>query len=250
MHNSSVSSTTQTQQVNSSWILQLNAPDPFLQGNIPQMANKMVKEIVGNDSFTKEQKTYAIEWESHFNNLFLKPPNPLLPAKAVCFLGIKVITPVLILYPQSRDQFIPLVRTQRNLLALLLPANTDVEKFVSNNADVYHLMLETIKKLDDITALNTETEQLLRQQAEEVREKIATNSTKSVETLQDMVKQWKSKIQGVNVKLTSLHAQAEELNHQFQTNAHDLKSIGMQLAAQQSAFQNQVNDLKTLLQKV
>lgn len=250
--NTSTQTRIQTQPTPPSLILPLKPIDPLTLGNVPQKASCLVKHIMGNDLFTPEQKTFAYQWEGHFIQL-LNHPNQEIPAKAVCFLGTKVITPSLMQYQHNRlasDQFIPIVRTQRELLTLLLPANTDVEGFISQCEDVYDLMLETTQKLNDITALNKETEQLLCQKATDMRETILSNSTQSSEMLRVLAKQWKTKIQAVNVKLTQLHAQAEGLNKKFQTHAQELTSIGTQLAAEQQKIQGNVNDLKKLLQKV
>lgn len=242
----------QTHQATSSWVLPLKQTDPLVPGNIPQKANSLIKQIHENTLFTPEQKIFSIQWEGSFTQL-LNHPNLLIPANAVCFLGIKVITPAMRRYENNRlasDQLIPIVRIQREILTLLLPANTDVEEFINQCEDTYDLMLETTQKLNDITAMNKETEQLLCQEANTMRQTVLSNFAQSSEMLRTMANQWKTKIQTVNIKLTQLHTQTEDLNNKFQSYAQDLTSIGKELVAEQQVIQASVNDLKNLLQKV
>jgi hypothetical protein len=98
------------------------------QANIPKKINDLIQLIIKTDLFTLEQKTLASHWEGHVIQL-LSHKDVLLPAKAVCFLGIKVITPALVRHADNRlakEQLIPFVRAQRELLSLLLPNNSIV----------------------------------------------------------------------------------------------------------------------------
>lgn len=228
------------------------AAAPLQQGNIPKRANDLVQQIAGSDLFTPEQKSLAIQWEGHFIQL-LNHPNIGIPAKAVCFLGIKVITPAIVLYRDNRlasDRLIPFVEAQRELLTLLLPEKSDVEGFIIQCEEVYNLMIETKMKLNDIIAMNKEIEQLIMQRGTAMREIILSNSNKSREMLRELAQQWKAKIAIINVKLTQLTEKADGLNKKFQLHAHELETIGTELASEQKVFQGLVEDLKNLLNKV
>lgn len=221
-------------------------------GNIPRMASDLVRRITGNDLFTIDQKTFASNWEGHFIQL-LNHSNQLLPAKAICFLGMKVITPALVNYADNRlasEQLIPFVQAQRELLALLLPENSDVEGFIIQCEEVYNIMLETTAKLNDIIAMNQETERLLLQAATGTRERILSNANQSREMLRELAQQWRQKIHIINAKLSHLNEKADELNQKFQKHSHELEATGTQLAAEQQVFQGMVEELKNLLNKV
>ncbi len=221
-------------------------------GNIPRRASDLVGQIIGNDLFTPDQKTFASGWEGHFIQL-LNHSNQLLPAKAVCFLGMKVITPALVSYADNllaNEQLIPFVRAQRELLTLLLPENSDVEGFIIQCEEVYNLMLETTVKLNDIIAMNQETERLLLQAAISTRERILSNANQNRETLRELAQQWRQKIHVIYAKLSQLTTKSDELNQKFQKHSHELEATGTQLAAEQQVFQGMVKDLKNLLSRV
>lgn len=222
------------------------------QSNIPQKASDLIQQIEGINLFTPEQKTFANCWGVHFT-LLLTHTDRSLPAKAVCFLGIKVITPALVLYKDNRlasDQLIPIVRTQRELLILLLPENSDVEAFIIRREEIHHLMIETKTKLNEIIAINQENEQMIRQQATTMREKILNNSNRSGEILRKLVQLWGTEIGVINVKLAQLTVEEDILNKKFQDRSHGLEKVGTQLVAELQAFNGGVEELKNLLKKV
>lgn len=220
--------------------------------NIPKITRDLVGKIMGSDLFTSEQKTFASLWENHFNQL-LTHTDPLVPARAVCFLGIEVLTPAIVLYKDNllaKKQLIPVVGAHRYLLTVLLPPNSDVEGFVIQHEEIYNLMRETTMKLDAIMALSLETEQMICESATTMRDKILRNGNQSREMLRELAQQWKSKIDVINAKLTELTKQADVLNKKLQNHPHALASVGTQLAEEQRVFQGVVDGLKKQLMKV
>lgn len=212
----------------------------------------LVLKIIKNDQFTPEQKSFAQVWEGHFIHLFTQA-TPLVQAKAVFFLGMKLITSALILNAGNRlayEQLTPVVRAQRELIALLLPENSNVEEFITQREEVYDLMLETTQALNDIISINQETEQLLIQTATNIREQILNNANKSRELLRELAQQWRSKIVTIHAKLSQLTEQADSLNQKFQEHSHDLERVGPQLADEQQTFLKLVEDLKNHLGQV
>ena len=223
----------------------------FLE-NIPRRAADLLLHITSNDIFTPEQKAFANSWEGHFIQL-LNHPNQMLPAKAVCFLGMKVITPAIVAYVDNRlasDQLIPVMRAQRELLTLVLPENIDVEGFIIQCEDVHSLMLETKEKLNDIIAMNQETERMLLQSANGMRDQILANANQSRVMLRTLAQQWQQKIRLINEKLTQLNEKSDEFNQKLQKHSHELETTGKQLAVEQQVFLGLVEDLKNILGKV
>lgn len=228
------------------------APGLSALGNIPGRVHDLVQKIINSTLFTPQQQAFAGQWEKHFIQL-LNHPNQVLAAKAVCFLGMKAITPALVRYAGNRlagDELVPLMLAQRELLTLLLPENSNVEGFIIHCEDVYNLMLETTVILNDITAMNQETEQLLLQSAVNMRERILNNANQSREMLRELAQQWQSKIRSIAEKLNQAREKADCLNSKLQTHAHELEVHGTQLAKEQGVFQGVVDELKTLLKKV
>jgi hypothetical protein len=218
----------------------------------PEKVRTLVLEIIKNDLFNPEQKTFAMHWESHCIHL-LTHPNRLLPAKAACFLGMKVITPTLVLYRDNRlasDQLIPVVSAHRELIALLLPANVNIDEFILQCEEVYDLKIETTMKLNDILAMNREIEQMLNQTANASGDKITSNSNCSRELLRELAQKWRSRIIPIHAKLSQLNEEADSLNKKFQQHSHNLERDGTQLAEEQQIFLKLVEELKTHLGKI
>lgn len=248
---SSSSSTQTVQQLKETVYatLRLNcAPLP----NLSERVKGLVQKVVENDQFTPEQKNFAVHWEGAFNQL-LRNPNPKAPVKALCFFGMKVITPALLCYSDNRlasERLIPLVTAHRELLAILLPANADVEKEVEHYEEVYALMLETNALLNDIQARNGQMEQLLIATATESRERIYNQAASACQRLRTLAVGWRESAAVVQTKLDALAQSAETLNHALQMHSQNLETIGRDLVAEEQLFQSQAADLIEILKKV
>lgn len=229
-----------------------NAPQKLEQSNIPKRARELVQKIIENDLFTTDQKLFASLWESHFNQL-LTHPNQLLAAKALCFFGIKVITPASISYKDNGlaiEQLGSIEQAQRQLLALLLPENTDIDGFIIQREELYDLMLETNAKLQEILSISRQIEQWMLKEADKMKDKILSGAFEMRSILQKLAREWKFKMELIHSKLCELTTKADDLNQTLQKQAKSMIDLSLQLASDQNSFQKTTDDLINLLKKV
>lgn len=244
--------TTQTIELDRQPSLQLRLSTPFRlsqEANVNERIRLFIEQILTSKCFTENQKEFAKVWENHFIRL-LTHKDTLVPAKALCFLGIKVITPLMADHPSAIDELIPIARAHRELIALFLPKDRDVEEFIVECEEVHSLMLETVEKLNVISAISEENEQLILQNTIGIHEKILSDSNRIREILFQMIQQWQLKISAYHDRLCRLTEQADILNARLQEHAGELESMGTQLANEQRAFQKSVEQLKLLLRQI